>query len=417
MQAAQEETDVVVVGGSIAGATAATLLGHAGARVTLVEKAPDPQHHKRMCTHFIQAGGMPVLRRLGVLDELMSLGAVPNRSHVWSQYGWVHMCGEDGINIRRTKLDPVLRAAAGATDGVEVRQGLAATGIMRDASGRPAGVWVRATSGEETEIRARLVVGADGRGSGVARMAGVRGRVLPHERIGYSAYYEGVGLPFGSESVLWYHDKGVVLAFPNDDGLTLVGGFVPRDRLADFKADREGALQRSFEGLPDAPDFTSATRVDAVIGMLDMPNVRRRAAVPGLAFVGDAAQASDPLWGVGCGYALQSSEWLADAVGPALGSGSSSEELDAALDRYRRHHARFLLGHHLMTSDYSRVREFNPIERMFFSTGTHHRPTTEMLAELGARSHPIHRTLTPPRLARTALAAARHALAALASAT
>jgi len=49
-----------------------------------------------------------------------------------------------------------------------------------------------------------------------------------------------------------------------------------------------------------------------------MTNVAHTPSAPGMALVGDAALAIDPLWGVGCGWALQSAEWLADSVAPAL---------------------------------------------------------------------------------------------------
>ena len=55
------ERDVVVVGASLAGSAAAMLLARAGARVTLIEKAPDPAHYKRVCGHFIQASGVPAI--------------------------------------------------------------------------------------------------------------------------------------------------------------------------------------------------------------------------------------------------------------------------------------------------------------------------------------------------------------------
>src|SRR3954454_9133273 len=79
------ERTVVVVGASLAGSAAATLLARAGARVTLVEKAPDAAHYKRVCGHFIQASGVPAIERLGVLDMLRDAGAVDSRSHLWTR--------------------------------------------------------------------------------------------------------------------------------------------------------------------------------------------------------------------------------------------------------------------------------------------------------------------------------------------
>src|SRR5206468_1508689 len=84
-----------------------------------------------------------------------------------------------------------------------------------------------------------------------------------------------------------------------------VGG-AHRWRLPELRADREGGYARMLAGLPDAPDLSQAERVSKLIGKLEMPNVMRPGARRGVAFVGDAAVASDPLAGVGCGFAFQS---------------------------------------------------------------------------------------------------------------
>ena len=79
-----------------------------------------------------------------------------------------------------------------------------------------------------------------------------------------------------------------------------------------------------------------------MLGKIEMPNRVRVPTAPGLALVGDAAQAVDPLFGIGCGWAFQSGEWLADSVAPAL---RGEEPLERGLKRYRRLHKRKLGGH------------------------------------------------------------------------
>ena len=187
-------------------------------------------------------------------------------------------------------------------------------------------------------LRARLVVAADGRDSHLARMAGVRGRVRPHNRFFYWAYWRGVR-PAGDRSRMWFMEPDCAYLFPNEDGLCLLLVAPHRDRLPEFKADLEGAYLRDLAALPDAPDLSDATRESKLLGKLDLPNVSRPAARPGLAFVGDAALASDPLWGVGCGWAFQSAEWLVEETAEALVGGG---DLDEALDSYRRVHRRRL---------------------------------------------------------------------------
>jgi menaquinone-9 beta-reductase len=402
-----DRSDVVIAGGSLAGCALAALLGRQGISVTVLEKSPKPEHYKVVCTHFIQAGATPVFERLGLTETLERAGAVRNGLDLWTRdSGWcVVPDDEHGYSIRREKLDPMLRELAARTPNVTVRQGVTVTDLRRDASGRPAGLRGRTASGEAVAVDADVVVGADGRGSAIARMAGVPGRVVPHGRIGYMAYYEGLELSVrGPRHAQMWLGADVRYCFPNDDGLTVVAAFVRKDQLPAFRADPEAALLAGFADLPGAPDFTRATRVSPLIGKVDMPSVVRPAARPGVAFVGDAAQASDPLWGVGCGFALQSASWLADELAGPLTAGTDP---DAGLERYRRRHRRMLRGHHLQMCDFSSGRDFNVFERRMFASAVQDPRTAAMVADLAARAQPIDRTFTPRRLARALATGAR----------
>jgi flavin-dependent dehydrogenase len=144
--------------------------------------------------------------------------------------------------------------------------------------------------------------------------------------------------------------------------------------------------------------------VGQIKGKIDMTNVAHAVATPGLALVGDAALAIDPLWGVGCGWALQSAEWMADAVAPALladrgsrGSLIGSESLERGLGRYRRRHARGLRGHSQMIYDYTRGRRFNPAERMLFSAAARSERLARTFEGFGSRN------IGPARMLATAV--------------
>ena len=327
--------DVVVVGASVAGCTAARLYAQRGARVALVERRPDADAYKTVCTHYIQASATGTIERLGLAPLIEERGAVRNSIDLWTPYGgWIPHRGDTpyGYNVTRRVLDPLLRRLTAETPGVELLTGHTATELI------PGGVAVEDRAHTRRELRGRLVVAADGRDTRLARMAGVPGRVRPHNRFFYWAYWRGVK-PAGDRSRMWFMEPDCAYTFPNEDGLCLILVGPHRDRLPEFRADLEGAYLRYLEGLPDAPDLSGATRESKLLGKLDLPNVSRPAARPGLAFVGDAALASDPLWGVGCGWAFQSAEWLVDETAEALTGGG---DLDGALDAYRRAHARRL---------------------------------------------------------------------------
>ena len=175
-------------------------------------------------------------------------------------------------------------------------------------------------------------------------------------------------------------------------------------RLEEFRADREAAYARLLGSLPDPPGLAGARRESKLLGKLALPNAIRPAARPGLAFVGDAALAGDPFWGIGCGWAFQSAEWLVDATAPALlGDG----DLDAALQRYRRRHFRNLAPHHLQMVDFASGRPANFFERMMWRAAAGDEKVLRRVEKLASRRAQPVSVLAPGNLLRAALASTR----------
>jgi flavin-dependent dehydrogenase len=401
MSAARADFDAVVVGASVAGCTAARLYAQRGARVALVERRPDLDAYKTVCTHYIQPSATPTIERMGLAGPIEERGAVRNTIDFWSPYGgWIRHRADTphGYNVTRRTLDPLLRRMTAETPGVELMLGSTATDLV--ANGRPAGVTVEDTKRARRELRAPLVVAADGRDTRLARLAGVRGRVRPHNRFFYWAYWRGVPSD-GDRSRMWFMEPDCAYTFPNEDGLTIVLVAPHRDRLPEFRSDLEGAYLRDVAALPDAPDLSGATRESKIIGKLDLPNVSRPAARPGLAFVGDAALATDPLWGVGCGWALQSAEWLVDETADALVGGG---DLDAALEAYHRVHRRRLGPHHFLIADIASGRPANPLERRMYRAAVDDDVVFHTFEAIGARRESPATLFAPKMLARLARA-------------
>ncbi|MFN8539145.1 MAG: NAD(P)/FAD-dependent oxidoreductase [Thermomicrobiales bacterium] len=400
----QPNYDVAIVGASIGGCTAAILLARAGLQVALIERQADPQAHKAICTHLIQPSAAPTIARLGLAPAILAAGGLPNSLAMWTRWGWIaddpSGSGETlphGYNIRRQLLDPLLRRAAIDTPGVTFLPGHTARALVTTASGAIGGVTVQDSHGQTTTLTAQLTIGADGRNSRVAELAQVPAQERPNRRFSYFAYYRNLPLASGQTSQLWMLEPDAAYAFPNDDGLTLLAHMGHRNRLADFKRDREGNFTAAFANLPDGPSLANAERVSPILGMVDIPNISRRPAQPGLALIGDAALASDPLWGVGCGWAFQSAEWLADAVAPAL---AARHGLDRALQTYRRRHRAALSGHHFLIADYSTGRPFNPIERLLFSAAAKDTASALHVGRFGYRLIGPRQFLAPRALAR-----------------
>ncbi|HEX2393615.1 MAG TPA: NAD(P)/FAD-dependent oxidoreductase [Solirubrobacterales bacterium] len=381
----QADYDAVVVGASLAGCATAIFLGRAGCRVALVEKQPDPDAFKRICSHFIQASAVPTLERLQLLEPILAAGGVRSGFHMWTRWGWVDTPPERaslGVNLRRSLLDPLLRRAAAEVPGVELILGRTAERMLRDERGAVAGVAVHDREGAVTELRAPLTVGADGRDSSVAELAGVDEKVLPHGRFAYGGYFEGEAPENAPDASIWMLDPEWGAAFPTDGGLTFYAAMPTKARLPEFKQDPEAALVSYIESLAEAPPIASSRPIEPIQGKLEMPNRVRATTAPGLALVGDAALATDPLFGIGCGWALQTGEWLADSVAPAL---RGEETLARGLRRYRRAHKRRLGGHARMIHDYATGRKLNRGERMIFAAAAHDPRVAETFDRFGSR--------------------------------
>jgi 2-polyprenyl-6-methoxyphenol hydroxylase-like FAD-dependent oxidoreductase len=401
--------DAVIVGGSLAGCATAIQLGRAGLRVAVVEKQPDPAAYKRMCSHFIQASAVPTLERLGLLEEMEAAGARRPRFHAWTKWGWIQS-GSDraprGVNLRREVLDPMVRGIAAETPGVEMLLGWTAERMLRE-EGAFAGVAVRNRNGAVRELRGRLTVGADGRDSKIAELSEVPVKTYPHNRIAYGGYWRGGAPKHSPDATVWFLDPHWGAAFPTDSDLTFYAAMPTKARLPEFKADPEGALVRFLSEMPEAPPIWEGELVDSVLGKIDMTNRMRQVTAPGLALIGDAALATDPLFGVGCGWAFQSSEWLAESLRPAL---LGDESLEQGLERYRRRHKRELGTHAFFIHDYANGRRLNPAERLIFAAAARDSKSALIFEQFGSRTiRP--QEMMPRALPRAVAVNARHALA------
>ena len=278
--------DAVVVGASLAGCATAIHLGRAGHRVALVDKRPDPEAFKRVCGHFIQSSAVPALGRLGILAELDAAGAARGHARVWTPYGWfADPPGErrrTSLSVRREVLDPLLRRRAAETPGVELLLGHALTGTSRAPEGR------RVELSRGPALTARLLMGADGRGSRTAALAGVRTRTSPNARFAYWGYFEGPPLGTGASVHIWFHGRDVGIATPTDAGLMLYVAFPGHERAKAFKRDmragcaRSSALCRTRRRSPPraSPDLSSASSTSRTSGVVPQVTRSRSWATP-----------------------------------------------------------------------------------------------------------------------------------------
>lgn len=403
---AREEFDVVVVGASLAGCTAARLFAMRGLSVALLERSRDSGSYKQLCTHFIQPSAAPVLARLGLDRLIEEAGGLRNSLDVWTRYGWtgdVPPLGADGkalhgYNIRRSRLDPLIRELAARTPGVEFLSGSPVRGLVRDGNGAIRGVRI-GEDGHETILRAGLVVATDGRNSPTARLAEAKCKTVPNCRSGVIQAYHGVRSRRGAASLMWFDGPEVAYIFPNDDGVTVLACMPTKDRVGDFRDDPGGALKAMIARQPDAPDLSAAVPAGPAMVVKEFANQWRPAVVDGMALAGDALMSLDYLWGTGCGFAFQEAEWLVDAVAPDLLAGRPTE---GGLRQYAKAIRGGMAGHRFLISDFSRRRNFNPIESLMFSAAAKDREMSRHLHAFAGRLIKPSKFLAPRALLKAA---------------
>ncbi len=348
--------DAIVIGARCGGAPTAMLLARAGHRVLLVDKATFPSD--TMSTHLLHPPGVAALRRWGVLERLEATGCPP--VHVYDfDLGPLSVSGSPrpvngearAFVPRRTVLDALLVDAAVAA-GAELREAFPVDEV-RFADGRVSGIGTRATGGARVTERARVVVGADGMHSLVAKAVRPRryhevARVTPL----YYAYWSGLPVHEFKTYERAEHGRGWATT-PTHDGLTCVVQGWPQAEFDANRKDIEGAFMRSFDLVPEfAERIHAATRETRFVGSGNLPGFFRRPYGPGWALVGDSGHHKHPITGFGMHDAFLDAELLASALDHWFAGRRPYEE---ALAGYQRRRDERALPFYELTCDFAKL--------------------------------------------------------------
>ncbi len=324
--------DVIVVGARCAGSPVAMLLARKGYRVLVVDRARFPSD--TVSTHFIHPPGVAALRRWGLLDRLAATGCPPISRYTFD-FGPLTLAGSPGTADspfayapRRTVLDKLLLDAA-AEAGAEVREAFTVTEVRAE-QGRPAEIRGHDAGGTARTERARVVIGADGRNSVVAKA--VRPRQYheqPTMTCGYYAYWSNLPVD-GTFEIYSRPGRGWAVC-PTHDDLTMVIGGWPYAELAEHRDTIEDTLRETFEMAPAfAARLRDAKRESRFAGT-SVPNYLRKPFGPGWALVGDAGYIRDFITAQGITDAFRDAELCADALDEAL---SGKRPYDDAMTGY-----------------------------------------------------------------------------------
>ncbi len=347
--------DAIVVGAGPAGSATALLLARAGADVLLLDRARFPRD--KPCSEYLSPETTRVLGRLDpdVLAEVEQCAparlygmkvVAPDGTVMIGRFSARHRWpspGPCGLALPRPVLDTILRRAAERA-GAVVREETAVEDLVYDRAG-VGGVIARSGNGNRETCRARVVIGADGLHSVVARRLGLRRAGLPR-RLAFAAHLVGVT---GVEELGEMHVSrlGYVGLGPIGHGETTVALVLP---LAAVRGDGHGHRVRFLEELERFPAlrgrFTGARLVRAVLATGPFAQWSRHPVSHGggACLVGDAADFFDPFTGQGIYSALRGAELAATCLIPALARGVSGPLPPADLRPYARARRRVFAG-------------------------------------------------------------------------
>ena len=310
-------------------------MARAGMNVLMVDHATFPRD--KICGDAISGKSVDVLRELGMLDDLVadeSIGSwgVTFSGPLGDEVAIPFTKALDqpvapGFVSSRIVFDNIVFEHAGRA-GADIWQETSVEGIIQD-NGRVTGIIVERDGETAQEVRAPIVIGADGAYSVVARDLGIEQLSERHYCAGLRAYYQGVTgfhelnhieIHFVDESI-----AGYFWIFPMPNGMANVG----LGMLSSVVKKRKLRLKPLLNRLVDHPRFRhrfeNAERVGPVKGWgLPLGSKPRRMAGDGWMLVGDAASLIDPFTGEGIGNAMVSGWRAAQWTEKALEGGDTS---------------------------------------------------------------------------------------------
>jgi 2-polyprenyl-6-methoxyphenol hydroxylase-like FAD-dependent oxidoreductase len=332
--------DVVVAGAGAGGLASARALGALGLHVLVLDRRGAPATVAK--GEILQPETVRILDRWGALEALRATGARPvgrlairdpeGRPLLSLDYSMLPGPYRQILCADYAGLQAAL--AEGLAAGVQIRRGVRVTGVLRDARGRMAGVQV-AGRGADPEIRAPLVIAADGMSSRLRKAAGVAvaRREYPHRLLAFDV----AGAEVADEVSAFRTVRGLCLVYPlpggrcrlyvqvkpdefREEGMTALTGWCDR-LLADVPAIRP--LETAVRASLDRRQLLAVYRLRA-----------QRLSVPGLALVGEAAHAVHPMAAQGVNSSLADAEAIADAIAAQPG-GADAAAVDRALEAYQ----------------------------------------------------------------------------------
>lgn len=325
-----QETDVLIVGGGPGGALLGYLLARRGWEVTVVERQADLAREFRGET--VAAPSVLTLRALGFGPALTAHGYLSTEGVTMIMEGRrvMHVdyrrFGIEAvpIDIPQPAMIHIFIEAGRQFPGFDYRFATTCTNLVEE-DGVVRGAVLRRKGEAPVTVRARLVVGADGRFSKVRRMAGLEADVQPMAR-DFLSFRLPRPQDWGLQAELVVdHDRHLVV-LPTFPDTLRIGHNLPKRGLGDLRATGFGAFKDGIMRL----DARLAPVVQEHLHSWDDTSFLEifTAEVPqwakdGLILIGDASHTCTPILGQGVNLAIQDAVCLAPVVGKCLTRGDT----------------------------------------------------------------------------------------------
>lgn len=350
------ECDVLVIGGGPAGSTAASVLAERGWNVQLVEKARHPRFH---IGESLLPMNLPILERLGVLDEVRQIGVVKPGAEFGNERVDVpsqrfdfsfSMNGSPptAFQVRRAEFDHLLLRNA-ARKGASVHEGCRVTQVELSAKRQSATVSLE--DGTTRQFHSRFVIDASGRDALLSSRLGLKRNISRHRSAALFGHFENVDASDAvrdgciaiyrfAEGWFWVIPLGrdciSVGAVCSPEYLAARGKTPPADYLWQTIAQCPGLAQRMRDARLCSP--VTAT------GNYSYDSARMHG--PGYLLVGDAFTFVDPVFSSGVFLAMVGGERGAAVIDHSLRTGTAPEAALQSLEREMRagiHHFSWLI--------------------------------------------------------------------------
>jgi len=360
--------DAIVVGARCAGSGAAIALARAGRSVLLIDRTAFPSD--TLSTHVNFPSAVAEIAKLGALDRVLECDPPQ------CKYGMVEADGVrclqrfatvDGIDyglcVPRPQFDDALvRTAVDA--GAELREKTSCERLVWG-GGRVVGAVLRGPDGEEQTVGCKVLIGADGRRSTVARLVGSERPYRGSDNNRACAFFymddPQVGTVWRDRLIQLRQGLTHALIFPCPDDRVLCLFMGPKEDIPRWRKDPEGMWEEMLVENPAVRErLGGATNFTKLRSTGDNPSFFRRSSGPGWALAGDAGHFKDPIIGQGMRDAMRFGRLWGEAAAPVI---DDPRALDAALRAVEERRDRECLATYHWGNRESRIFGVSPLHR------------------------------------------------------